>query len=387
MGPWRKAEKPVYLDAAATTRTKPPEVYDAVDHFMREVGALSGRSVHGPGLAAGRIVAEARESLASLLGVSDSSRIIFTHNCTEALNLAIIGTLHEGDRVVVGPFEHNAVMRPLSAMARLRNVTIATIPYTMDRVDPDAVRKCLEPGAALLVMMHASNVTGAIQPIAECGAIASELGVPFLVDAAQTAGSVPISLAELPVDMLAFSGHKSLLGPQGVGGLYIGPDVNPEPLKYGGTGSASEEIIQPDIMPDRYEGGTMNGPGLAGLGAAAGFLAERTIENVREHVMGLVDIMIEGLSDVDRLSLYSPRGERNAGVFSFRLKDRDPAETALELEREYLIFTRVGLHCAPTAHRALGTFPTGAVRASVSCFTSRDEVIYFVESMRRLCEK
>ena len=363
------------------------EVYRAMDHFMREVGASPGRSVHGPGLAASRIVADAREKLAALLGAGDASRIVFTLNCTEALNLAIKGSLAPGDHVVTTGVEHNSVMRPLSDAARTHGVTITRAKADADGMThPEDLRDCIRPETALILMTHASNVTGAIQPIEECGRIARDHGIPFLVDAAQTAGCVPINLAALPVDMMAISGHKSLLGPQGVGALYIREGVHPAPLKHGGTGSASRQEVQPDAMPDRYESGTPNTPGIAGLSAAIDFLARETVPGIHARICDLGRAVLEGLAGIEKVRLFGPRDmASNAGVFSFTVRDQDAAVVAVRLENRYGILTRVGLQCAPSAHRAIGTYPEGTIRASIGCFTTTEETAYFLDSLKEIC--
>ena len=376
----------VYLDTAATSWKKPECVYVAMDRFMREVGASPGRSVHGPGIEAGRIVEGARESVARLFGVEDESRIVFTLNCTEALNLAIKGMLEPGGHVVTTCMEHNSVMRPLSAMIEERGVSVTKVRASGEGVtDIDDLKGCIRPETSLVVMTHASNVTGAVQPIEECGRIAAERGIPFLVDAAQTAGLLPIDLSSLPVDMLAFSGHKGLMGPQGVGGLFIGEGVEPASLKQGGTGSRSSEEIHPDMLPDRYESGTPNTPGLAGLGASVGFVLSETVEAIRAKVCRVGNIVMEGLEAMGGITAYGPSSmERNAGVFSFRVNGRDNAETARALESSFGIMTRVGLQCAPSAHRSIGTFPEGTVRVSIGYNTTEDEIRYFLECLHRI---
>jgi cysteine desulfurase family protein len=377
----------VYLDNAATSRRKPECVYDAVDRFMREVGASPGRSVHGPGIEASRAVASARERAANLFGVSDDSRIVFTLNCTEALNLAIKGILSDGDHVVTTGMEHNSVMRPLSAMVEERGVIVtkaAADGYGI--TDPDDVERAIRPGTALMVMTHASNVTGSIQPIEACGRIARTHGIPLLVDAAQTAGCLPIDLGSLPVDLLAFSGHKGLMGPQGTGGLYMREGIDLFPLKEGGTGSSSGEERQPDILPDRYESGTPNTPGLAGLAAALGFILEETVEKVRENTDAAGGVLADGLAGIGKVTTYGPLDmDRNVGNFSFTVEGRDIAETAHALETEYGIMTRVGLQCAPAAHRTMGTFPQGTIRASIGYFTGEEDAARLIEALEEIC--
>ncbi|MFC1462413.1 aminotransferase class V-fold PLP-dependent enzyme [Verrucomicrobiota bacterium] len=376
----------IYLDNAATSRRKPGCVYEAMDRFMREIGASPGRSVHAAGIEASREVAGAREKMAQLFGIADSSRIVFTLNCTEALNTAIKGLLRNGDHVVTTGVEHNSVMRPLSAMMRERGVRVTKTPAdAAGLTDSDEIRKAITPRTALVVMTHASNVTGAIQPIEESCTIARECGIPLLVDAAQSAGCLPMDLRRIPIDLLAFSGHKGLMGPQGVGGLYVREGLEITPLKQGGTGSASQKETQPEIMPDRYESGTPNTPGLAGLSAALGFLISQTVKNVRRNLCGVGTQLLEGLLAIDGVTVHGPdEMEKNVGIFSFRLAGHDPGEVARILETRYGIMTRVGLQCAPSAHRSIGTFPEGTVRASISCFTVEEEVQCLVRAVEEI---
>ena len=376
----------VYLDNAATSCRKPECVYHAMDRFMREVGASPSRSVHGPGIEASRVVADAREKAARLFGVADSSRVVFTLNCTEALNLAMRGILRNGDHVVTTGMEHNSVMRPLSAMGDERDVQVTKAPAdAIGLTDPDEIRKAITPRTALIAMTHASNVTGTIQPVAEAFTIARDHGIPLLVDAAQSGGCLPIDLTQTPVDLLAFSGHKGLLGPQGTGGLCIREGLEVAPLKQGGTGSSSQEEKQPGMMPDRHESGTPNTPGLAGLAAAVDFLLSETVMSVRAGICNVGEVLLEGLSAVDGVTVHGPSEmEKNIGTFSFRLAGRDPAEVARTLEERHGIMTRVGLQCAPSAHRSIGTFPDGTVRASIGHFTTDEEARCLIDALEEI---
>jgi selenocysteine lyase/cysteine desulfurase len=248
------------------------------------------------------------------------------------------------------------------------------------------VRDAIRPDTALIVINHASNVCGTIQPVAEVGAIAQERGIPLLVDAAQTAGCLPINVPSLCVDLLAFSGHKGLLGPQGTGGLYIRDGLSLQPLKQGGTGSASSEEAQPELMPDRYESGTPNTPGLAGLGAALEFLLQTGIPEAQRGMQQVGRTIIEGLAGLKGVTLYGPHDmERNVGVFSFRIEGQDPADTCLALEQRYGIMTRVGLHCSPAAHKTISTFPRGTVRASIGRFSTEADATRLTTAVRELC--
>lgn len=380
------AAKSIYLDTAATSLKKPDAVLDAMCAFMRDVGASPGRSAHLAGMEASRVVARARTLVARLFNVKDDSRVIFTLNCTEALNLGLKGILKPGERVVSTSVEHNSVMRPLSALAEERGIRVAKCRADASGIiELEDLERLLSTGAALLVMTHASNVTGAIQPVAEACRMASEKGIPVLMDAAQTAGCIPIDLEKLPAAMLAFSGHKGLFGPQGVGGIILAEGCDPEPLKHGGTGSRSSEERQPVFLPDRYESGTPNTPGLAGLAAGVEYLLSIGVDRVRRGIVETGSIMLSGLSGIPGVRLYGPgRMEDNAGVFSFTVEGRDNAVVAGELEERHGIMTRMGLQCSPSAHRAIGTYPEGTVRASIGHFTTADELRFFLDSLRGL---
>ncbi len=372
-----------YLDTAATSRTKPEAVYEAMDRFMREVGASPGRSVHDPGIRAGRLVSDARDRIAELFGIADPARVAFTLNCTEALNLAIRGVVGDGAHVVTTSMEHNSVMRPLNALRTERAIAITRVQADgKGIIDPDDMARAIRRETGLIVMTHASNVCGAIQPVEACTRIAREHGIPILVDAAQSAGYLPIDLDETPIDLLAFSGHKGLTGPQGTGGLHIREGLDVRPLKYGGTGSSSSKETQPDFLPDKYESGTPNTPGLAGLGAAVEIVQATGVESIREKMMQTGQAIVDGIAALDGVRMYGPRDMRhNVGVFSFRIDGKDPADVAASLENRYGVLTRIGLQCAPSAHKTLGTFPDGTVRASIGYFTTEEETAVFLKAL------
>lgn len=367
--------KVIYFDNAATSWPKPPAVRQALDAYFGEAGGNPGRSGHHMSIAAGRIVLEAREGIARLFNISDPSRIVFTKNATEALNLAIIGLVRPGDHVVTTSLEHNSVMRPLRHLEEqgVKVTVVACSPEGL--LDPDDVRQALRLETRLLVTTHGSNVVGTLLPVGELAAMARELGIPYLVDAAQTAGALPIDVEELGIDLLAFTGHKSLMGLTGSGGLYIRPGLALTPLMRGGTGSVSEMEVQPDFLPDAYESGTLNVVGLSGLAAGVAFLLERGMEEVRAHEMALIKGFLEGARQIPGLKSYGPADiEQRFGVVSFNLADLMPSEVGLMLEKNWGILCRVGLHCAPAAHRTIGTYPTGTVRFSWSIFNSMEQI-------------
>ncbi|HOS97313.1 MAG TPA: aminotransferase class V-fold PLP-dependent enzyme [Deltaproteobacteria bacterium] len=366
----------IYLDNAASTWPKPECVPRAVEHIIREAAANPGRSGHTLSIEAARVIAEARRQTAALFGISDPLRLVFTGNATGALNIVIQGMLGPGDHVITSAMEHNSVMRPLRAM-ELRGVEVSVVACSADgTLDPDDVGKAIRRQTALVVLTHASNVSGTVMPVSQVGAITSERGIPLCVDASQTAGCLPIDVGRDGIDLLAFTGHKSLYGPQGTGGLYVreGLEARISPLAMGGTGSASEREEQPLFMPDKYESGTPNTPGIAGLLAGIDFVASQGVERIREHEMTLARRLMEGLAAIEGIRVIGPRDPyHRIAVVSFTLEGVEPSEVAFRLDDEFGIMIRSGLHCAPSAHRALGTFPQGTVRASIGFFnTARD---------------
>jgi cysteine desulfurase/selenocysteine lyase len=372
----------VYLDNAAATWPNPPQVAAAMARFLTEVGANPGRSGHQASLEAARVVYRAREAVAGLLGLSDPLRVIFTANATHALNLAINGVLRPGDHVVTTSMEHNSVMRPLRAL-EAEGTGLTVVPCAADGVlDVAAIERALLPETAMIVMNHASNVVGTLLPVPEVAAIAHAHNVLLLVDAAQSAGALPIDMDELGIDLLAFTGHKALLGPTGTGGLLISERVDASrlrPLMRGGTGSDSETEAQPDFLPDRLESGTLNAVGLAGLEAAIGWLVEQGVEALRTREHDLTARLIEGLRQVPKVRVYGALdADRQLGVVSFNVDGADPAVVDLRLNEDFGISARVGLQCAPAAHKTIGTFPQGTVRFSLGPFTSADDIDYAI---------
>ena len=380
----------IYLDNAATSFPKPDAVVRAMSNFLERAGGNPGRSGHRLSIEAGRIVYDAREAVAELFHARDPLRVIFTLNATHALNLALRGIVRPGDRVVTTSMEHNAMMRPLRALEHT-GTRVIVVPCVHDgSLDPDAMRRAITPGTRLVVVNHASNVVGTILPIAEIARIAHTAGALMLVDAAQTGGVLPIDIEAMGIDLLAFTGHKSLYGPPGTGGLVIGENVdaaNIEPLWRGGTGSRSEFEEQPDDLPDKFESGTPNGVGIAGLGAGVRFVIERGIANVRAHEIELTRMLIEGLQNIPDVVVHGTRdAEKCTVVVSFTVANRQVSEIGLRLDEEFSVLCRVGLHCAPAAHRTLGTFPQGTVRFAPSIFTTSDDIRATVDAVRRIVQ-
>jgi cysteine desulfurase family protein len=369
----------IYLDNAATSWPKPEPVYRAVDHYLREIGGPNGRSGYREALEANRIVERARRGVANLVGAREPSHIVFGFNGTDVLNLAIRGIVRPGDHVVTTVCEHNSVLRPLRALRETASVDVSYVPCDgQGYVSPDDVRSAYQPNTRLVAVVHASNVTGALQPIDEIGKIVQETSAYFLVDAAQSLGHVPIDLSQLEVDLLAAPGHKGLLGPLGTGVLYIRPGVERElqPLRCGGTGSQSEEDRQPDQLPDKYEPGNHNLPGLAGLAAATDFLRKETIRAIHDHHTQLTARLLDGLGDMPGLTVHGPPSSAGrTSVVSITLEGYDPQELAAMLDASQHIQCRAGLHCAPRMHEALGTTAGGGtLRLSPGYFTTLEEI-------------
>ncbi len=375
-----------YFDQAATSRPKPKAVLEAMIRYQREICASPGRSGHRLSVEAGRIVFHARDALAELFGVADPLRIALTKNATEALNIVIQGFLKPGDHVVTSGMEHNSVMRPLRARER-EGVGLTVVTASPEGLlDPDDVRRALRPETRLLLVTHASNVTGTIQPVAELAALSRETGIPLCLDAAQSAGVLPLA-AEEGIDLIAFTGHKSLFGPQGTGGLYLREGLEKEirPLLRGGTGSRSESEEQPSFLPDLYESGTPNTVGVAGLEAGVRFVLSAGLDQIRRREEGLTRRFLAGLRNLEGVTVFGPKeAERRTAVVSVRLRRLSPSAAALALDERFGILCRPGLHCAPAAHRTLGTFPEGTLRFSFGYFHTEDDIDEAVRALEEL---
>jgi len=375
----------LYLDNAATSYPKPEPVYEAVARALRDLGVSPGRGGYRRGLEATRLLFETRESVAALFGIGDSSRVIFTHSATEALNLAVLGLVRPGDHVISTSAEHNSLVRPLH-LAGKRGAEITWV--EADRrgfVTPDQIAAAIRPSTRLVALAHCSNVTGAIQPVAEIAAVARRAGALFLVDAAQSAGMIPIDAPAIGIDLLAAPGHKGLMGPQGTGVLCVADGVELEPLFVGGTGGASSGVEQPDAMPERFESGTHNLPGIAGLGAGVDFIRAVGLEAIRKREEELVARLVAGLESLSGVTCHGPLpGELRGSLVSFTVEGIDPQAIGFRLDQEFDICVRVGLHCAPAAHRTIGTYPGGAVRVSPGYFTTDREVDAFLRAMEAI---
>jgi cysteine desulfurase / selenocysteine lyase len=381
----------IYLDNAATSWPKPAVVAEAMTDFINRVGANPGRSGHRLSIEAGRVINGARERVAELFGAGDPLRVAFGPNATAALNLALYGLLRPGDHVITSSVEHNSMMRPLRDL-ETRGTHVTVIPCDQTgMLDPAAVEAAILPSTKLIALTHASNVMGTMLPIAEIGALVGRRNLIFLVDSAATAGIVPIDMTEMGIDLLAFSGHKHLLGPMGTGGLVFGARIEPgqlTPLLRGGTGSRSDAEIQPTEMPDAFESGTPNASGLAGLSAAIDWIQAAGLDQLGEIHSRHISNLIRGLAAIPGLVLF---GDRNplllTGSVAFTINSCDPGELGFRLDESHELMCRVGLHCAPAAHKTIGTFPTGAVRFSPGAFTTDEEIDMAVKAVAAASEE
>jgi cysteine desulfurase family protein len=380
------------MDNAATSLPKPREVMEAVARYAAELGASAGRGAYREAVETGALIHECRERLRRLFNGEKAEHFVFTLNCTDALNLAIRGLVAPDDpgHAVCTHIDHNSILRPLAELESRHGleVTRVAVDPSSGLVDPDDLRKALRRDTRLLALTHASNVTGTVQPLRAIGRIAREAGVPFVVDAAQSAGHLSIDVREDFVDLMAAPGHKALLGPTGTGLLYLRPGMERlvRTVREGGTGSASEQPTQPQFLPDKYEPGSHNAMGIVGLSAAVKWIAERTVESLAAHDQDLVRTFIDGVQDVEGLTYYGPQGVKDRlGVFAIRLEGFDPHELSAVLEANYGILTRSGIHCAPLCHEALGTASCGgATRFSFGPFLSKQDVKYATDALAEI---
>lgn len=376
----------IYLDNAATSWPKPVSVYEAVDRYLRSNGAPAGRGAYGEAAEVERMVADARKRVASLLGEPDPKRVIFTANGTDSLNLAIHGLLRAGDHVVTTVCEHNSVLRPLRELERHAGVAVTRVECGSNRIaDPAAFAAAITRNTKLFVLAHVSNVTGAIQPVEEVGAIAKSHGVRFLVDAAQSIGHIPVLAKQLNADLIAAPGHKGLLGPLGTGILYIAPGMEEHlrATRQGGTGTTSESDLQPETLPEKYESGNHNVPGIIGLGAALQYLTERSLDDIRRHEQQLTARLLDGFQSLKNVTIHGPRDAlHQVGVVSIVIDGYDPQEVATTLDAAYSIQVRSGFHCAPLMHASQGTNQQGGtVRFSIGAFNTIEQIDHAIQAV------
>ena len=376
----------IYLDNAATSFPKPKEVATAVYDFMVNNGTSSGRGSYKKAMQSDYIVYECRKLIGKLFNFDNPKKVVFTSNVTDSLNIAMRGILKENDHVITSSLEHNAVWRCLKTLERDINIKIDTVECSKDGItNPQDIKKYIKKDTALIVFTQASNVLGTIQPIREIGAIAREHNIPFLVDSAQSAGAMKIDVKEDNIDILAFTGHKSLLGPVGTGGLIINTDIDIKPLKAGGTGGDSAYEYQPDYYPNHLETGTSNVSGIAGLREAIKFLNKEGIENIHNKEKELTKYALEKLETVKDIEIYGPKDcEKMLSVISFNIKYKRPEDVGSILDQKYDIMLRAGLHCAPTAHSVIGTKERGTLRIGLGYFNEKEDIDKLVEALNNL---
>lgn len=379
-----------YFDHACTTFPKPPEVTEAMLHFMTNVGSNINRGDYRDAYTAAEVVYETRQLLAELMNASDSRYVVFTQNVTTSLNMILKGFLKEGDHVLVSSMEHHAVMRPLVQLGK-KGVSFSRMPCRRDgTLELEQVESLITPQTRAIILNHASNVCGTIMPLHEIGQICRKHGLFFIVDCAQSAGILPIDMKADCIDALAFTGHKNLLGPQGIGGFILSKRMIPEiePLIVGGTGSMSHSEEIPECMPDRFEAGTLNLPGIYGLNASLKWLKAKGIDAIYNHEKRLTDYFLQRLAELQSRGLLTIIGchdaTRQIGVISIKTLKKDLAQTVFELDCRYGIMTRVGLHCAPIAHQTLGTFPEGTLRFSLGYSTTIQDIDVVVEALEEI---
>ncbi len=376
----------IYLDYAATSGKKPESVYEAADSALRNASGNPGRSGHRVSLEAGKIVMNARMLCSRLFHAESAETIVFCSNCTDALNLAIYGVLKKGDHVIASHMEHNSVARPLEHL-KDSGVEVTKILGSVETgVSARDVEDAIKENTRLVIMTHISNVTGTVNDIEAIGKVCRKHNVLFLVDAAQSAGARKIDVREMCIDLLAFPGHKCLYGPQGTGGLYIRPGISLRTLKQGGTGSRSELLHQPEELPDKYESGTLNVPGIAGLAAGIEFILKEGIDRIQAHENHLTDMLVKNLTEIPGVNIIGPRGDRGP-VVSVTIDGYEAQDVAIILDQVFDIGVRAGLHCAPDAHQNAGTLDIGGtVRISPGYFTTEEEIRKCAESIRIISE-
>ena len=358
--------------------------------FATEVGVSHGRGAYRPGIEANELVFGTRSSLSKLFHIQRSDRILYMKNVTEGINTALKGFLKGGDHVVLSGMEHNAVIRPLNKLKASRGIEYTLVPANNSgRLNPYDFEKAFKPHTKMVCLVHASNVTGNLNPVEEVGALCAKKGVAFLVDAAQTAGVVPIDMQALKIDFLCFTGHKGLMGPTGTGGLAVSLQRNLDSFIEGGTGSNSDKEEQPEQWPDKFESGTQNYWGLAGLRASVDFLLKTSVQAVRRKEEGLTTQFLKEAEKIRGVKLYGlPSGaeKERVGVVSLNIEGKDPSEVGYELDERYGIMTRVGLHCAPLAHRMIGTYPIGTVRFSFGFYNTEKEIEKAVKALKEIAK-
>ena len=375
----------IYLDNAATTFPKPEAVYDSMMDCMKNYCANPGRAGHKLAMKAAREIYDTRENIAKLFNIDNPMNIVFTNNATDSLNLAIKGVVSTGDHIITTSMEHNSVIRPIKALEKLGIENTIVECDKEGFLDINNLEKAIKPNTRLIVTTHASNVCGTLIDIKAVSEVAKSRNILYLVDASQTAGVYNIDLKEIEADMVAAPGHKGLLGPQGTGILYIREGLNLDILKEGGTGSKSEDLFQPELLPDKYESGTHNTPGIVGLNEGIKFIFNEGIDKIKQHEEELCKYMLERLEEVPNIKIYGPKdASKRASVITINIGNMDSGEITFLLDSEYNIATRSGIHCAPLAHKTLGTLEQGAVRFSLGYFNTKEDIDKAIEALKEI---
>ncbi|MGD9568239.1 MAG: aminotransferase class V-fold PLP-dependent enzyme [Sedimentibacter sp.] len=375
----------IYLDNAATTYPKPKTVYQGVMRAMTEYGANPGRGSHAMAIEGARVIYETRELMAQLFNIDDPMKVIFTFNATDGLNQGIKGVLNPGDHVITTTMEHNSVLRPIKELEKygVENTIVQCGKDGM--VNVEDIRAKIKSNTKLVVTTHVSNLTGTIMPIEEIGQMCKEKNILYLVDGSQSAGVLDIDMKKFNIHLLAVPGHKGLLGPQGTGALLINCDAEIKQLKEGGTGSESSSMFQPNFYPDKLEAGTHNLPGIAGLNAGLKYILNRGTKSIYSHEKKLLDVFINELKKNAKIEIYGPKDiDNRCGVVPINILDVDSSEVAFKLDTEYNIAVRPGLHCAPLAHKTIGTEKIGAVRFGVGPFNNKSDIMAAVKALNEI---
>lgn len=379
----------VYLDNAATSFPKPERVYEEIQKCMREYCANPGRGGHYMSIKCAKAVYEVREKISTFFNIPDPMQVIFTKNATEALNVGIKGLLKPGDHVITTSMEHNSVIRPLKTLERDIGIEITIVRgNSYGQILAEDIKKAINEKTKLIVATISSNVNGTVLPYKEIGNIADKAGITFLLDGSQGAGSIDIDVQQIKLDIMALPGHKSLLGPQGTGVLYVKNGIKIKSHLQGGTGSKSELLLQPDIFPDSMESGTLNTPGIVGLGAGIDFINSIGIGKIQNYKYMLLKRLYEGICNCEKIKIYSILNHvENSGIISFNFADINSNRISQILDSEFEIATRSGLHCAPLAHETIGTLKQGVVRISIGCFNTIDEIDYTINSIKEISKR
>ena len=381
----------VYLDNGSTSFPKPKIVADSIYNYLTNVGGNPGRANHSNALEANRALYMAREEICNFFNYDKPENVIFTNNITSSLNILLNGVIKSGDHIITSSMEHNSVIRPIYNLKNILNIDIDIVQAnSLGIVDINDIKNLIKPNTKLIVMTHASNVVGSIQPIKQIGDLCNELGIFFILDSAQSAGVLDINFKELSLSALAFTGHKSLLGPQGIGGFIIDDKLNEvcHPLILGGTGSLSHSLTQPDFLPDKFESGTLNIPGIIGLHEAIKFIKSEGLNTIYEHNSYLRSYLIAGILNIPNYTISGALDRKSAtSCVSITHSKLDVSELSYILESDFNISNRSGLHCAPLAHKTIGTYPNGTVRLSLSYFTTKEEIEYTLKSINKIISK